>query len=85
MYDLGASTRFTCDITTNPTTPHAVINNLLDNQLGKMVWKIDDKLLDNTGDFEKVCVMIFLCISYPLNLTNNLWQHVYVIVNFLDS
>ena len=59
VYDLGASTRFTCDITTNPTTPHAVINNLLDNQLGKMVWKIDDKLLDNTGDFEKVCRMIF--------------------------
>ena len=72
MYGLGASTRFTCDITTNPTTPHAVINNLLDNKLGKMVWKIDDKLLDNTGDFEKVCGMIFGCISYTSNLTHNL-------------
>ena len=64
MYGLGARTRVTCDITTNPTTPHAVINDLLDNRLGKMVWKVDDKLLDNTGDFEKVCGMIFdVCLT----------------------
>ena len=74
MYDLGASTRFTCDITTNPATPHAVINDLLDlNDLdidGKMIWKMDDKLLDNTGDFEKVFGMIYQCISQTINFGN---------------
>ena len=46
--------RFTCDITTKPTTPNVVMNKLLESSPGKMLWTIDGEALENTNDYEKV-------------------------------